>query len=233
MATTFNPIERRVLGVLIEKSMTQPEYYPMTANAIVAACNQKSNRDPVMELDEVAVDATLTALRKRGLVEQFFPAPGARTDRFKHKIEAAFGWGARERAIMTELLLRGPQTVGELRTHCSRMAPFEDLETVSNLLDTLSRGESPIVAALPRELGRSAIRYTHLLYPEDEAPSTTPTPPPTTAPPATHAAATHATSPHHVGNEVHDLRAQIDALRNEVADLRREINELRQQHKTG
>jgi len=228
MATTFNPIERRVLGVLIEKSMTQPEYYPMTANAIVAACNQKSNRDPVMELDEVAVDATLTALRKRGLVEQFFPAPGARTDRFKHKIEAAFGWGARERAIMTELLLRGPQTVGELRTHCSRMAPFEELETVSNVLDTLSRGESPVVAALPREPGRSAIRYTHLLYPEDEAVALAPSPPPTTATPPTHAAA-----PGPVGSEVHDLRAQIDALRNEVADLRREINEIRQQHKTG
>ena len=224
MPTTFNPIERRVLGVLIEKSMTQPEYYPMTLNAIVAGCNQKSNRDPEMELDEVSVGATLSDLRKRGLVEHIYPAPGARTDRFQHKIEAAFGWAARERAIMTELLLRGPQTVGELRTRCSRMAPFESIEIVSNVLDSLAQGESPVVAAMPREPGRSAIRYTHLLYPEDEAPATTPTPPPAiTAAPVVRAAAPA------VGSELQDLRQQVDALRSEVTDLRREFNELRQQ----
>ncbi len=224
MIMTLNEFERRVLGVLIEKSMTQPEYYPMTLNAIVAGCNQKSNRDPVMELDEVAVDATLTELRKRGLIEHLFPAPGARTDRFQHKAEAVFGWGARERAIMTELMLRGPQTIGELRTHCTRMAPFESLEIVSNVLEALSQGESPFVAALPREPGRSAIRYTHLLYPPDE------TPPVASAQAPAHALAV-ASAP--AGNEVQQLREQVEALRAEVADLRRQVEDLRRGYAPG
>ncbi len=224
MAITLNPLERRVLGVLIEKSMAQPEYYPMTLNAIVAACNQKSNRDPVMELDEIAVNATLTELRKRGLVEHLFPAPGARTDRFQHKVEAAFGWGARERAILTELMLRGPQTIGELRTHCARLVSFEGLDIVSNVLEALSQGESPFVAALPREPGRSAIRYTHLLYPPDEAPSVAS---------ARAAAPAPVAPPAPAANEVQCLREQVEALRAEVADLRRQVEELQQGFATG
>ncbi|HSW46985.1 MAG TPA: DUF480 domain-containing protein [Phycisphaerae bacterium] len=212
----LNPIERRVLGVLMEKSMTQPEYYPMTLSAVVAGCNQKSNRDPAMELDEVAVDATLAGLRKRGLVEQLFPAPGGRTDRFRHKVEAVFGWGGRERAIMTELLLRGPQTIGELRTHCSRMIPFENLETVTNVLEALSRLDPPIVAAMPREPGRSAVRYTHLLYPEDEAPS-----------PAGPAAAGPFTSPDKPAAGASPVHGSRSNLHQEVDDLRRQVDELR------
>ncbi|HOW69681.1 MAG TPA: YceH family protein [Phycisphaerae bacterium] len=163
--------ERRVIGVLLEKSMAQPEYYPMTAHAVVAACNQRNNRDPIMELDEVAVSATLDALRKRGLVEQILPAPGARTDRFKHKIDVCFGWGPRERAIVAELLLRGPQTPGELRSRGSRLVAFEDLDAIHTVLEALRTCEPPVVAPLPREPGQSAIRFTHLFYPEGEQPT--------------------------------------------------------------
>lgn len=220
MPTTFNAVERRVLGVLMERSMTQPEYYPMTLNAVVVACNQKSNRDPLMELDEVSVNAALTDLRKRGLVEHIFPAPGARTDRFKHKIEAAFGWGARERAVMAELMLRGPQTVGELRTHCSRMAPFESLDIVSNVLESLGQGESPFVAPMPREPGRSAVRYRHLLYPEDEVPTELAAP---LSPGLAEQARLSPVSP----DTSSGIRQELEELRGQVAGLRREVDELK------
>ncbi len=214
METKLNPIERRVLGVLMEKALTQPDYYPMTVNAIVIACNQKSNRDPVMDLDELAVLDTLENFKRRGLVAQVLPAPGARVDRYKHLAENCWGWSARQRAIMTELLLRGPQTVGELRTHASRMIDFENLEIVNNVLETLMTGEPAWVAAMPREPGRSAIRYTHLLYPEDEqiptAVATTITYPVTGGPSQSASIAPE----------------RLETLERQVADLREALTEL-------
>ena len=121
MELVLDSDQRRVLGVLIEKSLTQPEYYPMTVNAVTAGCNQKSNRDPVVELDEDLVWNVLEGLRGLGLVSMTLPGPGSRTHRFRHEVESAFGWTPREQAVMTELLLRGPQTVGELRTRCSQI----------------------------------------------------------------------------------------------------------------
>lgn len=230
MSTTFNACERRVLGVLIEKSMTQPEYYPMTANSIVTASNQRSNRHPVMDIDEVTVQSTLDQLRQRGFVEQIFPAPGARTNRFKHKIEASYGWGPRERALMAELLLRGPQTAGELRSRASRMAAFDSLDIVINTLDALGQTDPPFVRPLPREPGRSASRYDHLLYPPDEAtsseaPATAASPTP--AIPAAQTPAAPATAPDTLesaqfaaGTEtVASLAQQLQELRKDMADL--------------
>lgn len=170
MPMKLSEIERRVLGCLMEKEMTQPEYYPMTLNALLAACNQKSNRAPVLELDESAVHATLESMRKRGLVSVVLPAPGARTQRYKHEAGAVWTWTPRQRAIMTELLLRGPQTSGELRSRCARMVTFENLEAVNTALESLMTDETPVVERMPREPGRSAVRYRHLLYPEDEIP---------------------------------------------------------------
>ncbi len=184
MEYKLDQIEGRVLGVLMEKAMTQPDYYPMTLNAVLAACNQKSNRDPVMNLDELTVDRTLEGLKKRGLVAQVLPAPGARTNRYKHQVESCFGWSARQRAIMAELLLRGPQTVGELRSRCSRMIAFESLDIVSQTLQSLADEDPPLTAAIPREPGRSAIRHTRLMCPEDEQPSPVPTPTADVAQPA-------------------------------------------------
>lgn len=166
----LNTNERRVLGSLLEKSMAQPEYYPMTEKALTAACNQKQNRDPVMELSEDEVWQALETMRERGLVTVVLPGPGARSKRYKHNVGEYFGWQVRERAIMTELLLRGPQTAGELRSRCSRFVPFDDLEAVTIVLDCLAGYDPPMAEALPREPGRSAIRYKHLLYPDNEQP---------------------------------------------------------------
>ncbi len=160
--------QRRVLGVLMEKAFTSAEYYPMTVNAIVAGCNQKSNRDPVMSLDEDEVWGTLQELKEMGLVTQLMPGAGARVDKFKHRIEDTLNWDRFERAILTELLLRGPQTAGELRSRCTRMAPFQDLQSVMTFLSQLADYDSPLVRALPREPGRSAVRYSHLLYKEKD-----------------------------------------------------------------
>ncbi|MCB9867096.1 MAG: YceH family protein [Phycisphaerales bacterium] len=232
MTTELNEIERRVLGALMEKSMANPEYYPMTENALVAACNQKQNRDPVMELDGEAVWSALESLRERGLVSMVLPAPGARTKRFKHEVEAHFGWPKRERAIMAELLLRGPQTTGELRTRCSRFAPFDDLEAVTLVLENLAQREPPMVATLPREPGRSAVRYAHRLYPADESP--------TAQAGGTLATAVLSGAPSIAEGSAPAVQPgaaragggadEIAALRAEVAELRARLERLEQRH---
>jgi uncharacterized protein YceH (UPF0502 family) len=223
--TALNEIERRVLGSLMEKSMASPEYYPMTENALVAACNQKQNRDPIMELDGEAVWAALEDLRQRSLVSMVLPAPGARTKRFKHETEAHYGWPKRERAIMAELLLRGPQTAGELRTRCTRFAPFDDLEAVTIVLDNLAQRDVPVVAALPREPGRSAVRYTHLLYPPGEMPNARAALTVTAAAPGTEGLETRT-----AGRADADAD-DIAALRAEVADLRTRVEHLEDQNR--
>ncbi len=232
MEWVLNEIERRVLGVLMEKAMTQPDYYPMTLNAITAGCSQRSNRDPVMELDEIAVQAALDTLRQRGLVEHVLPAPGGRTDRFRHKVEARFAWSPRERAVVAELLLRGPQTVGELRTRCSRMVPFDNLEIVGNILEMLQSSDPPVVAPLPRESGHATVRYTHLFYPEGEQPAVGP--PPTAvrsaaAPRATVASAdVPAVGPAAAASaDVTRMQMQLDDLQGELAEVITELSELR------
>jgi uncharacterized protein YceH (UPF0502 family) len=164
MSVTMNEIERRVFGVLLEKALAQPQYYPMTVNAILAACNQKNNREPAMELDEDAVWNTLEVLRAGGLVSRLLPGGASRVERFKHEAKERFGWEKPQRAVMAELLLRGPQTVGELRTRCGRMYPFDNTESVAAVLDGLAQGEQVWVTLLPRAPGQSAARYAHTLY---------------------------------------------------------------------
>lgn len=220
---SLNEIERRVLGVLIEKSLAQPDYYPMTLNAVVAACNQKQNRDPVLELDEDLVLETLEQLRAAGIVGKVLPAPGARKDRFKHEVESHFGWQKRERAVMAELLLRGPQTQGELRSRCSRLVPFEDLAAVSMVLDCLAQYDPPLAAQLPRVPGQSATRYAHLLYPEDERPAE---PAAAVAAPAPDASV-QAAVPETPSVEVESLRTEVENLQVEVAELHEELAEMR------
>ncbi len=163
MPDELRPDETRVLGVLIEKSLSQPAYYPMTLNAITAACNQKSNRDPVANYSESDVGDALATLRKKQLVTQAEPERGSRAVRFRHEAEARYGWNAAQRAIMAELMLRGPQTLGELRTRASRMTHLESQEYARELLRALESGEPPIVIELPREPGKSARRFAHLL----------------------------------------------------------------------
>jgi len=159
--------EVRVLGVLIEKSLTQPGSYPLTLNAIVLGANQKQNRSPVESYSETAVGKALYSLQEMDLVAHAPPAPAARANRFKHRAAETLHWDPREQAVMAELMLRGRQTAGELRTRASRMTPFDDLEAVGAVLTGLMEHEPAFVEKLPREPGRSAVRFRHLLSGEE------------------------------------------------------------------
>lgn len=166
----LDDIEQRVLGVLIEKSLTQPDAYPLTFNSILLGANQKQNRDPVREFTEREISEALRTLELKKLVTQAPPALGARSVRFRHHAVEQFRWDRREQAIMAELLLRGRQTAGELRTHAARMTPFADLEAVAVTLHALRNHETPLVEELAREPGRSANRFRHLLGPAHSSP---------------------------------------------------------------
>jgi len=168
MSITLDPAQRRVLGVLIEKSMTTAGSYPLTLTALTTGCNQLSCRDPVMHLNEGEVGAALHVLQRYQLAAQAPPDRNARSNRFVHRVEDRFGWDTRERALMAELLLRGPQTPGELKTNASRMSHLDDLQYVMELLAGLAKRETPFVLELPRQPGKGAARWDHCLYPEGE-----------------------------------------------------------------
>ncbi len=159
----LTPIEARVLGSLIEKQITTPDYYPLTLNALTNACNQKSNREPVMELDEKTVVRALDSLREKHLVWQVKTA-GSRVSKYEQNMSKVFKFSPQEIAILSVLLLRGPQTLGELRTRAARMYDFKDLaETEETLQNLMERGEDdPFVLKLPRQVGRKESRYAHL-----------------------------------------------------------------------
>lgn len=233
-------IERRVLGVLIEKALTQSSAYPLTLNALVAGCNQKSNRDPEMDLDESSVFDAVESLRQAGLVSRVLPPPGSRSDRFKHEATQHYNWQTPQRAVMCELLLRGPQTMGELRTRAGRMHPFKTLDEVAQVVESLAQWDPPMVAALPRQPGQSAIRYMHLLYPESEKTAILQANPGSSAMPAPTpradlpqpAASSAGSAPQPRGaapaaSEVEALREEIDALHGEIADLHEALAEVR------
>jgi uncharacterized protein YceH (UPF0502 family) len=226
LSMTLTAIERRVLGVLLEKSLAQPEYYPMTLNAIVAACNQKNNRDPVMELDEDAVWTALEQLRQHGLTSKVLPAPGSRVDRFKHEVDAKWQWPKPQKAIMTELLLRGAQTVGELRTRASRMYAFDNLESVSAVIDWLSSQTPPWMNVLPRAAGQSTVRYAHTLYPDDEKPAHGELSIAHAPQRAERAASTPAELISALQDVLEALQSEVAELHQEVATLRRRIDTL-------
>ncbi len=235
MAQALNEVERRVFGVLLEKSLAQPQYYPMTINAIVAACNQKSNRDPVMTLDEEAVWSTLEVLQAAGLVARLLPGSSSRVERFRHEARDRLEWEKPQRAVMTELLLRGPQTVGELRTRCSRMYPFDNTDAVTAVLDNLQQAETPWVTAMPRTPGRSAIRFAHQLYhPEEwailsQAPTQAAASPVPPAVPSPAAAPSPAAVPSPTADAgLQALQTEVENLQAEVAELHQEIAQLRQ-----
>ncbi len=157
----LSDVEVRVLGSLVEKDITTPDYYPLSLNALVNACNQKNNRDPVMRLDEDAVRGALDSLQGQRLAG---PASGAdsRVTKYEHRLQEVFNFDRREMAILCVLLLRGAQTAGELRGRAERMYRFEGLEDVHGALDRLSQREPPLVAVLPRQPGTKESRYMHL-----------------------------------------------------------------------
>jgi|SRR5690554_3924123 len=161
----LNPHEARVLGVLIEKELTTPDLYPLTLNATTNACNQKSNRYPVMSLDEATVLDALERLRGKGLVI-FVDAIGARSSKFRQQARERLGVGIKELVILAELLLRGPQTVGELRTRASRMHELDSMEVVANTLELMISRDDPLVERLAPATGSRAQRFSQLLSPD-------------------------------------------------------------------
>jgi len=162
MNIVLNEIETRVLGALVEKEITTPEYYPLSLNALVNACNQKSNREPVMNLDEGAVRGALRSLSDQVLARSS-SGSDSRVTKYEHRLQEAFNFHRHEIAVLCVLLLRGPQTPGELRTRTERMYSFEDLDGVHSALQHLMKREPPLVKILPRQPGTKESRYAHLL----------------------------------------------------------------------
>jgi hypothetical protein len=200
MDLSLDADEVRVLGSLLEKEVTTPEYYPLSLNALLNACNQKSNRDPVVHFDENTLERALYTLRDKGLTLNITGA-GSRVPKFGHRLSEKLNLGRRELAILCELMLRGPQTLGELRTRAERMHPFDDLAEVESVIDHLPE----LVTKLPRRPGEKEARYAHLLsgVPSGES-----------------YVATSATEPR---------SDRVTVLEGEVAQLRRELEDLKHQ----
>ena len=209
METILNPVEVRVLGCLIEKELTTPEYYPLSLNALTNACNQKSNRDPAMSLEEADVVRALDALRFKQLA--VVSAEGGRVPKYRHALMEKFRLDPPELAVVCELLVRGPQTVGELRTRGERMHPFADLAAVEEVLRELLERTPPLVARLPRQPGRKENRYAHLFAGEPEA-----------------AAVAEEAVPEPARLRVMAENERLAQLEGEVAVLREEVAALRQ-----
>src|SRR5664279_2529950 len=160
MEVTLNEVEVRVLGCLIEKEMTTPEYYPLSLNALTNACNQKSNRDPVMALAEEDVVRALNRMRFNQLT--VVSGESSRVAKYRHLLAENMGLIPAELAVICELLVRGPQTVGELRTRCERMHAFPDLTAVEEVLKELTERENPLIVRMPRQSGRKEARNAHV-----------------------------------------------------------------------
>lgn len=211
MDIILNQVETRVLGSLVEKDVTTPDYYPLSLNALVNACNQKNNRDPVMSLDEEAVRQALNTLQEKRLAGPTSSAD-SRVTKYEHRLQEAFNFTRGETAIICVLLLRGPQTPGELRGRTDRMHRFEDLTEVHSTLQRLMQRDPPLVRVLPRQPGTKEARYKHLLAGDAED----------------IAEVARAPSPAYVASNSVDA-GRIDRLQNEVSELRREIADLKQQ----
>lgn len=216
----LSALEARVIGCLIEKAITTPDQYPLSLNALTNACNQKTNRDPVLDLDERAVQTTLDALTKKHLVLEK-SGFGSRVPKYQHRFcNTGFGtleFSPLETAIVCELLLRGAQTPGELRSRASRMAEVHDVSEIENALSKLaSRNDGPFVVRLAREAGRRESRWAHLLSGEPEEP-TAPLQPPSPE----FAAPRDATEPAgSLEERLGRLEALVDALQGEVQRLK-------------
>lgn len=206
----LDPVEVRVLGALIEKEATTPEYYPLSLNALVNACNQKSNRDPVVDYDDDAVQDALDRLREKKC--SLMITGSGRVNKYAQRISETLNLGRRELAVLCTLLLRGPETLGELKDRSERMFSFADLSEAESVLDKLADWPTgPLAKKLPRQPGQKEARYTHLLAGEpalEAAGATTPAPAPT---------------------RVAQLEQDLSQLRSEFDELKRKFEELEAQ----
>jgi uncharacterized protein YceH (UPF0502 family) len=216
MGLELSEAEVRVLGALVEKETTTPEYYPLSVNALINACNQKSNRDPVMTLDEESVRKALRSLTEQAMVRS--ASGDSRVAKFEHRLNELYNFHRHEIAVLCVLLLRGPQTPGELRTRSERLFAFEDLDAVHAALNLLMRREPPLVKVLPRQAGTKESRYMHLLS-GDAAPVETRSAPDE----AEQVRDEHAVALSSANAD------RISDLESEVSQLRRELETLREQ----
>ena len=214
----LSEIETRVLGSLIEKDITTPDYYPLSLNALVNACNQKNNREPVMTLDESAVREALSSLQEKRMAG---PASGAdsRVTKYEHRLQEVFNFDRREIAVVCVLLLRGPQTPGELRSRTDRMYHFEVLEDVVSTLDRLAQRQPPLAAVLPRQPGTKESRYMHLFSGE----------PPEAEPYVARAASPATTGANSTADRVSALEEEVARLRTELAEVQQQLAAFRKQ----
>jgi uncharacterized protein YceH (UPF0502 family) len=216
----LDAVEERVLGCLIEKGATTPEYYPMSLNALTNACNQKTNRNPVVEFDDKMVARALESMRDKGLVRVVSGAD-QRVPKHRHVFDQAMGLSAAQTAVLSELMVRGPQTVGELRGRASRIHPFDELSQVEAVLQELAAREQPAVVQLPRQPGRKEPRYTHLFA---GAPTGAGEQETRELPPEAVTLAIRAEN-----ERLATLEAAVEELRAEVTSLREELATFRQQ----
>ena len=212
-------VEVRVLGALLEKAATTPEHYPLTLSALVAACNQLSNREPVMQLDEEAVNTAVVTLRRRSLLRAIQPV-GSRVTKYQHALNEALDLDARELALLGVLMLRGPQTAGELNTRTGRWAAFADIADVEQQLETLlMRDSGSLVTRLPRRPGQKEQRYAQLLGGEVADTDHEPRTPDRGALPGERI----------VAGSASELEARVQQLETELAALRAEFAAFRAQ----
>ena len=209
MTHVLSPVAARVLGSLVEKEITTPEYYPLSLNALANACNQKNNREPVMILDEDELRQALHQLEDDGLAG-VVRGSDSRVAKYEHRMQEVFNFTRGEIAVVCVLLLRGPQTPGELRGRSERMHRFDELSDVQSTLQRLMQREPPLAKVMLRQPGTKAVRYAHLLCGE----------------PAEVATATEATEPAGRGPGLAHLEAEVAVLRAEVAELRWQVEKM-------
>ncbi len=214
MPIILNDEEVRVLGALVEKQITTPEYYPLTINALTAACNQKTNREPTVNYDEPTVTRAIDSLRGKNLVYVFLGS-GSRTVKYKHRLPEMYDLQSAETAVLTDLMLRGWQTLGELRATAGRFHEFADLNEVNTALDNLINQEMPLAARLERQPGQKEIRFAHLLTGELPEIIQSEQPPRAAA---------------QVGNErIANLEQEIELLKTQYSELRQMFEDFKKQ----
>ena len=207
----LSSVEARVLGALVEKDITTPDYYPLSLNGLINACNQKSNRDPVMNLDENTVRDALLSLNQKGLAGVVSSAD-SRVPKYEHRLQEVFNLPRAETALLCVLLLRGAQTPGELRGRSERMHRFEELADVHSALQRLAQRGEPLVRVLPRQPGTKEARYAHLLSGEVEIAE------PSAQEPASLEISTD-------GQRIARLESEVDSLKTEIAELKKDLRE--------
>jgi uncharacterized protein YceH (UPF0502 family) len=221
MSTILNEAEVRVLGALVEKQVTTQEYYPLTLNALTQACNQKNNRNPVVMFSEETVTQAIESLRAKNLVYLFYGST-SRVPKYKHMMAEVFGLSPQELALMCVLMLRGPQTVGELRGRTDRLYDFSGLEEVEETLNSLGAKEpQSLVMKLPRQPGQKEIRYVHLLSGDVDVSYQ--------ADAEYTESSSSATNRASKGDRLSAVEQEAAALRAEIESLRREFEEFKKQ----